>query len=280
MPSIGSKTLVLITGANTGLGFEIAKALFARPDPYHILIGCRGDISRAADAISRLVQVSPTSVSTAEPLSIDISSDESINTAFEQVHAKFGYIDVLVNNAGADLDTAISSGRLTKRAGWNQSWDVNVAGTHIFTEVFAPLLLSSKSQAPRLLFLTSGLSSIGENATGASPRYALPPAGWPKPGDPFIYLAYRSSKSGLNMIATEWARVLRNDGVKVFNLSPGFLHTGLSLDRVTGEAKNTKAMGAIDPAIGAGFCSDVIEGRKDEDAWQPHVMRRTMVQPW
>ncbi|KND93707.1 putative oxidoreductase [Tolypocladium ophioglossoides CBS 100239] len=280
MPPVGAKSLLLITGANTGLGFEVAKALFARPGPYHILIGCRGDVSRASDAISKLKHLSPSSASTAEPLSIDISSDESIAAAFEEVQERFRYIDVLINNAGADFDTAITSGRLTKREGWSQCWDVNVAGTHIVTETFAPLLLASKSRQSRLLFITSGLSSMSENASGASPRYALPPVGWPKPGNPFVYLAYRSSKSGLNMIATEWARVLRNDGVKVFNVSPGFLHTGLSTDRPTGEAKDTKAMGAVDPAIGAGFCVDVVEGKRDDQAWPPKVMRMNMVQPW
>jgi NAD(P)-dependent dehydrogenase (short-subunit alcohol dehydrogenase family) len=81
-------------------GFEIAKSLFARPNPYHILIGCRGDISRASDAISKLEQLSPESTSTAEPLSIDISSDESIAAAYSQVQQKFGRVDILVNNAG------------------------------------------------------------------------------------------------------------------------------------------------------------------------------------
>lgn len=82
------------------------------------------------------------------------------------------------------------------------------------------------------------------------------------------------------MVATDWARVLRNDGVKVFNVSPGFLHTGLSTDRPTGETKDTKAMGAVDPAIGASFCADIVEGKRDEQSWLPNVMRRTMVQPW
>jgi NAD(P)-dependent dehydrogenase (short-subunit alcohol dehydrogenase family) len=81
-------------------GFEIAKALFARPEPYHIIIGCRGQITRAQDAIQKLQKLSPGSVSSAEPLLIDISSDDSIATAFTQVQEKFGYIDVLVNNAG------------------------------------------------------------------------------------------------------------------------------------------------------------------------------------
>ena len=112
---------------------------------------------------------------------------------------------------------------MKKREAWNQTWDVNVTGTQLFTETFAPLLLASKTQRARLLFITSGLSSVTEHANGSSSRYTLAPAGWPKPDT--LFLAYRSSKSGLNMIAAEWARVMRNDGVKVFNVSPGFLDT-------------------------------------------------------
>lgn len=81
-------------------GFEIAKALFRRPERHHILIGCRGDIGRASDAISELKQLSPDSASTAEPLSIDVTSDKSIAAAVDEVRAKIGHLDVLVNNAG------------------------------------------------------------------------------------------------------------------------------------------------------------------------------------
>nr|WHS04487.1 short-chain reductase/dehydrogenase [Phaeosphaeriaceae sp. CF-150626] len=278
MTSFGTKPLIVITGANSGLGFEIAKALFARPEPCHILIGCRGYISRAEDAIHKLKKLSPGSASIAEPFVVDISSDESIAAAFTHIQEKFGYIDVLVNNAGADLDTAVSAGRLSKREAWNQAWDVNVTGTHLFTEACTPLLLASKSASPRLVFITSGLSSITEHANGSSPRYSLAPAGWPKPST--LFLGYRSTKSGLNMVATEWARVLRNDGVKVFNISPGFLNTGLGDDRGTSERREKAAMGAIDPAIGGEFCADVVEGKIDEQAWPPKVLRRTMVQPW
>jgi NAD(P)-dependent dehydrogenase (short-subunit alcohol dehydrogenase family) len=190
----------------------------------------------------------------------------------------FGFRGRTNMKVGADLDTAVTAGRLTKRQAWNQAWDVNVTGTHLFTEACAPLLLASKSPSPRLLFITSGLSSITEHATGISPRYALAPAGWPKPGT--LFLGYRSTKSGLNMVATEWARVLRNDGVKVFNISPGFLNTGLGDDRGTNERREKAAMGAIDPAIGGQFCADVVEGKIDEQAWPPKVLRKTMVQPW
>ncbi|CBX99426.1 hypothetical protein LEMA_P086650.1 [Plenodomus lingam JN3] len=132
--------------------------------------------------------------------------------------------------------------------------------------------------SPRLLFFTSGLSSITEHASGSSPRYALAPAGWPK--SETFFLAYRSSKCGLNMVAAEWARVLRNDGVKVFDISPGFLNTGLGDDRNSAERRDKGALGAINPAIGGEYCADVVEGKLDEQVWPIKALRRTMVQPW
>jgi len=272
------KTVILITGANTGLGFGIAKALFARPEPNHILMGCRGEVSRAGDAIRKLELLFPSSTSTAEGFSIDITSDESIAAAFAQIEKEIGYVDVLVNNAGADFDAGVTAGRITKRESWNCAWDVNVTGTHLFTEAFAPLLLASKAPAPRLLFITSGLASVTELSNGTTPKYTIPPAGWPKPDT--LWLAYRSSKAGLNMLAAEWSRVLRNDGVKVFNISPGFLNTRLADDREEGKHLDKSKMGALDPAVGGEWCADVVGGKRDEEAWPIRTLRKHMVQPW
>lgn len=175
------------------------------------------------------------------------------------------------------MDLAVLSGRLSKREGWNLTWDTNVTGTHACTEAFAPLLLASKQA--RLVFITSGISSLSNHANGTSARYALEPPGWPKKNA--LFLPYRASKTGLNMVAIEWARMLRNDGVRVFNVSPGFLNTGLSNDRATGEVLDKAALGAQDPSLGGQFCADVVGGKKDEFAWPARVLHRgDFTQPW
>jgi NAD(P)-dependent dehydrogenase (short-subunit alcohol dehydrogenase family) len=182
------------------------------------------------------------------------------------------------HDAGLDLDMAVKSGQICVREGWNRTYDVNVTGTHLFTQAFAPLLLASPAQQPRLVFITSGLSSISEHAAGTSPKYAQAPAGWPKPETPWY--AYRVSKTAMNMLVAEWARLLRDDGVAVFNVSPGFLNTGLGNDRATGKEVNKAAMGALNPVIGAEFCADVIQGRRDEQAWPTKVVRKDTIQPY
>lgn len=152
---------------------------------------------------------------------------------------------------------------------WNKSWDVNITGTQVLTHALVPLLL--KSSDPRLLFLASGTSSMGEHDNLGYFFNRSPAKGWPKPER--SVMAYRSSKAGLNMMMREWYRILKEDGVKVWAISPGFLATGLG-----GDQEANKKMGALDPTIGADFITDVVEGKRDQDIGK--VIRRTEVQPW
>jgi NAD(P)-dependent dehydrogenase (short-subunit alcohol dehydrogenase family) len=95
-----SKTVVLITGANTGIGYETVKALLQSGKPYHILLGSRSVDKGTAAAEALKKEVPEAGGSVVDVVQIDIASDESIGAAFEKVKAGPGYIDVLVNNAG------------------------------------------------------------------------------------------------------------------------------------------------------------------------------------
>jgi len=98
-------TIVLITGANQGIGFEIAKKLAREHPDYHVLLGSRNP-SRGLEAASKL-QAENLSV---EAITIDVCSDSSIATAAKLVEEKFGKLDVLINNAGIGLDDKHQSG--------------------------------------------------------------------------------------------------------------------------------------------------------------------------
>lgn len=223
------KHIVLITGANTGLGLEVVKALYKAELPYEIIVGSRS-VKKAEDAIAAVKQETPTSKSSLSTLQIDITSDDSVHKAFEQVCAQHGKLDTLINNAGASFDHAAAKGEMSIREAFNASWSTNVAGTHCMSLEFTPLLL--KSYNPRLMFVTSGTSSLNETESFDYPPLARlnasPEAGWPKPAGMNPVVSYRSSKTGLNMLMREWAKMLKNDGVKVFAISPGFLATGLA----------------------------------------------------
>lgn len=94
-----SKSVVLITGANSGIGRETVKALLQSTATYHVLLGTR-DLEKGQEALESLRKEVPETSSTVELLQVDISSDDSITSAFDKVQAAHGRIDVLVNNAG------------------------------------------------------------------------------------------------------------------------------------------------------------------------------------
>lgn len=164
----------------------------------------------------------------------------------------------------------LTSGQLSEREMWNQTWNVNVAGTQVLTSNLIPLLLQSAD--PRILFLTSGLSGLARSNDPDIPANRSPAKGWPKTG--FSATAYRSSKTGLNMLMREWHRVLREDGVKVWAISPGFLATGLG----AGDPEVLKKMGAGDPEVAGPFIKSVVEGERDGDVGR--VVSRDGVQEW
>ncbi|KAF3942073.1 hypothetical protein ABW19_dt0203053 [Dactylella cylindrospora] len=261
---MASKTIVVITGANTGIGFEAVKAMLGSSNiPYHIFVGARS-LEKLDAAVKTL---GDTGIHTLTQFQVDISSDESIQSAFGDVKSQVDHIDVLVNNAGSATQGISTQ---TARQAFLQDYDVNVAGTYVMTDIFLPLLL--KSSAPRLIFLTSGLSTLTEASDTNDFRYKVPPAGWPKP--PGVnFITYRSSKVALNMVMVDFARVLKNDGVKVWCISPGFLATNLG-----GNQELLKKLGAGDPEVGGVFIKDVIEGARDGDVGK--VIQRAVVQPW
>jgi NAD(P)-dependent dehydrogenase (short-subunit alcohol dehydrogenase family) len=179
---------------------------------------------------------------------------------------------VLANlSSGSSFDMQVAQGKMTMREMWNKTWNVNTTGTYILTHTFVPLLL--KSSDPRLLFITSGLSTLTENDNTTIGANKSPEKGWPKQGFSMNVAAYRSSKTGMNMMMREWVRILKEDGVKIFGISPGFLATGLG-----GNREVLKKMGALDPTIGANVVKEVVEGVRDQGVGK--VIRRTDIQPW
>jgi NAD(P)-dependent dehydrogenase (short-subunit alcohol dehydrogenase family) len=91
--------VILVTGANTGLGFQIIRALCSSEKAYNILLAGRS-LTKAQDAVRSAGEEFPSSASKLSPIQVDIEDDESIQRAFDEVKSKFGRLDVLVNNAG------------------------------------------------------------------------------------------------------------------------------------------------------------------------------------
>lgn len=261
--------VILITGANTGLGYQIAKALTASGVGYQIIVAGRS-LDKVHEAIRSIQSEVPTTQSKLSPLQVDVESDSSITAAASKLQTEFGRVDVLINNAGGQFDPLVKAGKLTVREAFNKAWDVNVAGTHVLTETFAPLLL--KGSNPRLIFMASGTATLAGTDNTNIPVNKPANKGWPKEG--FSVAGYRSAKTGMNMMMREWYRLLAVDGVKVWAISPGFLATSLG----GLGAEQLKRMGAGDPAEAATFIVDVVQGKRDADVGK--VIDRNGIQPW
>jgi NAD(P)-dependent dehydrogenase (short-subunit alcohol dehydrogenase family) len=96
---MSSNPIMLITGANTGLGFESVKSLCKSAKPYTILVSGRS-IEKANAAVKEIQAELPETTSVLSTIQIDLEDDESISQAFKYVSEKYGRLDVLVNNGG------------------------------------------------------------------------------------------------------------------------------------------------------------------------------------
>ena len=243
------KTIVLITGANQGVGYECAKYLALAAAHYHILLGSR-DPARGADAVKTLEQDASLR-GTVESLTIDVTSDASIDAAAEAVADKHGRLDVLVNNAGI-LAKQLTDPREAIRA----ILETNVIGAVSTTEAFLPLL--RKASAPRLVFVSSSMGSITHAATKGSPYYAGRAS------------EYRASKAALNMLMVQYHKNL--DGFKVFGADPGLVASNFM------DKEAVRAKGAPEASVGGKTVAEVVMGERDEDVGK--VCGRYGVSEW
>lgn len=91
--------VVLVTGANGGIGYEIVKAFLQSARSYHIFLASR-DLDRGLSAVATLKTEVPNSMNTVEAIQVDLTSDESIYESYKRVQSKPGQLDYLINNAG------------------------------------------------------------------------------------------------------------------------------------------------------------------------------------
>jgi NAD(P)-dependent dehydrogenase (short-subunit alcohol dehydrogenase family) len=91
--------VILVTGANTGIGYETVKAFLESARAYHVILGSR-NLDKGKEAVAALKQQVPNTRNTVEVIQLDLTSDESIQSAYEQVESSHGRLDYLINNAG------------------------------------------------------------------------------------------------------------------------------------------------------------------------------------
>lgn len=241
MSTSPSTTIVLITGANSGIGFATAEVLTQAASNYHVIIGSRNAANgtKAADQI----QASPNLQGTISSIELEVTDQASLSKAASEIESKFGRLDILINNAGI----ASASSDLAK--GLEETFKVNVIGPALVTAAFRPLL--SKSKNPRSVYISSGLASV----TSAN-----------DPNDPFYasdWSSYRVSKAALNMLVSQERKKDKETGVKTYVMCPGLVRSNLR-----GKAEQQVSAGGMagDPRVSGRLVLDIVEGRREGDA--------------
>lgn len=199
------KRTALITGANKGLGREIARQLGLLG--HTVWLGSRDEArGREAETALRSEGVD------ARFVPLDITSEDSVRAAVAIVEARSPQVDVLVNNAGVGGGLA-SPASTEDVADMQTMFDVNFFGTVRTTQAFLPLV--RKSASGRIVMMSSGLGSIALTGDMKSPTWGLGATG------------YSASKTALNMFTVKLAKELLAEGVKVNAACPGSVATDM-----------------------------------------------------
>lgn len=197
--------VAFITGANKGLGFEIARQLGRQG--VTVALGAR-DQAKADDAARKLKAEGID----AHAVKIDVTNEADVAALPAFFESKFGRLDILINNAGVALDF----GGVTRDA-FRQTYETNVIAPYFITQALLPLLKASP--AGRIVNHSSVLGSITVmgDANSVSLEMAVP--------------AYCSSKAALNMLTVTTARTLEGTNVKVNSAHPGWVKTDMGSER-------------------------------------------------
>jgi len=247
-----AQKLVLITGANQGIGYETAKNLIQASASYHVIVGSRK--LAAGEEAARNLTAEPGAKGSAEAIQVDVTDDASVDAAAAKVAADHGRLDILVNNAGI-----VSLANPPSRAKYRDVLNTNAVGALSMTETFLDLL--RKSDEKRVVFVSSSVGSLTHASNPESPYYS---------GNGF---EYRSSKACLNMLIVLYWNRLQSEGFKVFGADPGLCATNF-----TGNAKSLIDRGAATPAQGGERIATVVKGEKDKDVGR--TLGEYGVSPW
>jgi NAD(P)-dependent dehydrogenase (short-subunit alcohol dehydrogenase family) len=211
---MSDKRVALVTGANQGVGFQVAKELVAHG--VTVLLGSR-NLQRGEDAAAL---IGPGAL----PIQLDVTDAASIRAAADRIGAEFGRLDLLVNNAGISNtgtgERTLEDYAKTSRAS-NASldevraiWETNVFGVLTVYQAMLPLLRESADA--RIVNVSSGVGSLTANADPANPTHAMFGPG------------YAASKTALNGITLAMMVELESTDIKVNLVSPGFTSTNLN----------------------------------------------------
>ncbi len=196
-PATPDSPIVLITGANKGIGFETARQLAQRG--WRVVIGARKKDAGSAAAAAIVAAGGQASV-----LEIDVSNSESIARAALAFESQYDHLDVLINNAGIYPDAGTNILALS-RSQVTETFQTNTFGPIEVTQAFLPYLRHAK--AARVINVSSGYGQL-DGLSADVPGYCL-------------------SKLTLNGVTLMLSSALATDKIPVNSMCPGWVRTDM-----------------------------------------------------
>jgi len=194
------KRIALVTGANKGIGFEVARDLARKG--FHVFLGAR-DTEAGEAAAEKLRKEGEEDYGEITVLKIDVSKPDSIRRAAEEFSKKSDRLDTLVNNAGILLDDDKDVLAVTPET-FETTLRTNTLGALLVSQAFVPFL--KKSDAPRIVNVSSGGGQLTDGADGWAPAYCI-------------------SKTALNGVTSQLAAALPKFAVN--SVCPGWVRTNM-----------------------------------------------------
>ena len=203
--------IALITGANKGIGYELARQL--GKEGITVLVAARN--SKLGEAAAAKLKAAGAD---AYFIELDVTKPDTIAKAAQTVRARYGRLDILVNNA-AVVDKGDGPPSTADPEAVRRVLDVNFFGALAITQAMLPLVRNAA--AGRIVMISSGLGSLTWNADSKWSFAAVK------------LLGYNGSKAILNMMTVQLAWELRDTAIKVNTVNPGYTATDLNGNKGT-----------------------------------------------
>jgi NAD(P)-dependent dehydrogenase (short-subunit alcohol dehydrogenase family) len=190
--------IAIVTGANRGLGLEIARQLM-KADVF-VVAGCR-DKAKCEAALEALRSVG----TNADAMPVDVTDTRAVKRFVDQVEKQHGSPSILVNNAGIYPESTSARVVDTPTSVWRETFETNLFGAVRMCRDVVPLM--RKLRFGRIVNISSGLGQIHQMGEGSP--------------------AYRVSKAALNALTRTLAAEVAGSGILVNSMSPGWVRTDM-----------------------------------------------------
>src|SRR6266404_3118525 len=213
------RRIALVTGANKGIGFETVRQL-AR-EGFRVFLGARNQESGNAAAEKLNQETRNARIGNVSFLQIDIADPKSIKRAAEEFSKQSDRLDALVNNAGILLDDDKDILTTTPEI-FETALRTNTLGALLVSQAFVPFL--KKSDAPRIVNVSSGGGQLTDGADGWAPAYCI-------------------SKTALNGVTVQLAAALPKFAVN--SVCPGWVRTDMGGTNATPISRTRRLRGGV-----------------------------------